>query len=282
MISVDGRNIDFQDSDPGGPGDDTDNDRDNAGPVILFVPGSFSTPAAWRPIMKLLPGHRFVATSLCGYGATDETRSSGDHDMAHEVRVIGAVAAQIGRPVHLVGHSFGGSVAFAAALAGAVDVLSITTFEANPLDLMRVAGRDDQSIETRRMSDTYEAALAAGEVNAPRRIIDFWGGDGAYDSFPDAVQDYCRQTAYANVLDWHTCFGFDAPPQDYAGLDVPALLVRGGLCNPVIVTITDMLAASIPGARTEVVDGAGHFLISSHPQDCAALLTEFLDQKPRQ
>jgi pimeloyl-ACP methyl ester carboxylesterase len=266
MILQNDCNIDFQDSDPGGDG-----------PVVLFVPGSFSNPAAWRPMIKLLPpGYRSVATSLCGYGETAETRSAADFDMSHETRMIGAVAAEIGKPVHLVGHSFGGTVALAAALAGVVDVLSIATFEANPLDLLRAAGRDDLSVDTRRMSDAYEAAFAAGEADAPKRIIDFWGGAGAYDSFPEPVQQYCRQTAFTNVLDWHTCFGFDAPPAEYSALDVPTLFVRGGQANPVIVTITEMLASIIPGARSDVVDGAGHFLISSHPQDCAALLGEFL------
>jgi pimeloyl-ACP methyl ester carboxylesterase len=264
MISIEDRDIDFQDT--GGDG-----------PVVLFVPGSFSTPAAWRPLQKSLPPeYRYVSTSLLGYGETDETRSTTDFDMSHETRVIGAVAAEIGKPVHLVGHSFGGTVALAAALAGVIDVLSIATFEANPLDLLRSAGRDGLSADTRRMSDAYAAAFASGEADAPKRIIDFWGGDGAYDSLPDAVREYCCRTACANVLDWHTCFGFDAPPAAYAGLDVPVLLVRGARTNDVIATITDQLAASLPGARAEIVDGAGHFLISSHPQDCAALLTEFL------
>lgn len=257
-------NIEFQDS--GGDG-----------PVVLFVPGSFSTPAAWRPVQKLLPqGYRFVSTSLCGYGGTGETRNSADFDMGHEIRVIEAVAAEIGGPVHLVGHSFGGTVALAAALAGAVELLGIATFEANPLRLMRAAGRDDLFDATREMSDAYEAALAAGEADAPKRIIDFWGGDGSYAALPDAVQEYCRQTACANVLDWHTCFGFEAAPRDYARLDVPVLLARGGLANTAIVTITDVLAAHIPDARVEAVADAGHFLISSHPQDCAALLADFL------
>ena len=58
MISHDGRNFDFHDSDPGGNG-----------PVVLFVPGSFSTPAAWRPVQKFLPPeYRCVSTSLLGYG----------------------------------------------------------------------------------------------------------------------------------------------------------------------------------------------------------------------
>lgn len=266
MNFLDDGNIDYQDSDPGGDG-----------PVVLFVPGSFSTPAAWRPVQKLLPPeYRCVSTSLRGYGLTGETRTSVDFDMAHEIRVIEAVAAEIGKPVHLVGHSFGGTVAFASALAGVLDVLSIATFEANPLDLLRAAGREDLAVETRRMSDAYAAALAADERDAPKRIIDFWGGDGSYAVLPEAVQEYCRQTANANVLDWHTCFGFDAVPQKFAGLDVPVLLVRGGLGNEVIVTITDVLAAHIPAARIAVVDGAGHFLISSHPQECAALLGEFL------
>ena len=78
------------------------------------------------------------------------------------------------------------------------------------------------------------------------------------------------------MLDWHTCFGFDAAPEAYAALDVPVLLVRGAHTNDVIATITDQLAAVLPASRTEIVEDAGHFLISSHPQDCAALLTDFL------
>jgi pimeloyl-ACP methyl ester carboxylesterase len=247
------------------------------GPVVVFVPGSFSTPAAWRPIMKLLPGYRMISTALCGYGETAETRSAADHDISHEVRVIEeAVARAGGGPTHLVGHSFGGTVAFAAALAGNIDVASIATFEANPLGLMRHSRTPDLFEDTRAMSGSYEAAYEAGEVDAPKRIIDFWGSDGSFDALPGIAQDYCRQTAYANVLDWHSAFGFDTVPQDYAALDVPVLLVRGALANPVIVAITDVLTGAIGNVRPEIIDGAGHFLISSHPADCAAHLAAFL------
>ena len=248
------------------------------GPVVVFVPGSFSTPAAWRPVMKLLPpGYRMVATALCGYGDTAETRSAADHDITHEVRVIEEVVARAGGgPVHLVGHSFGGTVAFAAALPGNIDLRSIATFEANPLGLMRHSTRPELFAATQDMSRAYEAAHEAGEVDAPRRIIDFWGSDGSFDALPDIVQEYCRQTAYGNVLDWHSAFGFDTVPQDYAALDVPVLLVRGALANPVIVAITDVLGRAIKNVQLKTVDGAGHFLISSHPADCAAHLAAFL------
>jgi len=264
VISYNGCNIDFQ--------------RSGDGPVVLFVPGSFSTPAAWRPVIKQLPQcYTFVSTSLCGYGETEETRTDGDHGIAHQVRVIEAVAREAGGPVHLVGHSFGGTVAFATALDGSVEVSSIATFEANPLIVLRDRARDDLLDATREMSADYAAALRDNEPHAPRRIIDFWGGEGSYAAMPGAVQQYCNETASANVLDWQTDLGFEARRADYARLDIPALLVRGARAIPAMVEMTEGLAESIGDVRSEQVAGAGHFLITTHAEECAGLLAGFLD-----
>ena len=107
------------------------------GPDILFVPGSFSTPAAWQSIQKHLPhGYRFLSTSLCGYGETTETRTLHDNSISHEIEILDQITASIQKPVHLVGHSFGGLVCFAAILMGKLKVKSLTTFEANPITLL--------------------------------------------------------------------------------------------------------------------------------------------------
>lgn len=249
------------------------------GPAVLFVSGSFATPAAWRGIWKRLPsGRRLVATSILGYGATRETRTPGDLDMAHEVRVIEAAATRIGGPFHLVGHSFGGTVALAAALAGVPGIRSIATFEANPLAMIREAGSQALYDATRAMSQAFEAAHHDGERDAAARIIDFWGGAGSFAAMPEVVQDYCRATAATNVLDWRTAFAFEASMADYARLDMPALLVRGGDANPAMVAITKGLGRGLRDARPAAVDGAGHFLITSHPDPCASLLSAFLDE----
>lgn len=244
---------------------------------ILFVPGSYSTSVAWRALQSCLPaGYRFIGTSLCGYGETRETRSFGDLGIEHEAAVVETVAGRIGVPVHLVGHSFGGTVALAAALRGHIDVLSLTTFEANPLNLMRERGDLDLYASVRQMSDAFEHAQAYGERDAAGRIIDFWGGDGSFSGLPDAVQDYCRQTVQANVLDWHTAFGFELTRAHLARLDIPVLLVRGALANPAMVLITEALNDGLPNARMDVVAGASHFLISTHARECANLLSGFL------
>ena len=247
------------------------------GPALLFLPGSYSTPAAWRPIQRLLePRWRMVTTSLRGYGESTDTRSPDDFGMQHEVGLVEALCRHIGQPVHLVGHSFGGTVALAAALAATVPVASLSLFEANPLDLLR--GRDGGALyqETLRMSRAFEAAVHAGEVDAPGRVIDFWGGAGAYAGLPDAVKAYCRQGAPANVIDWRTGFGFNVTETDCAALKLPVLLVRGEQANPAMTAITDVLQGCLPNVRPHVVEGAGHFLVSSHAPACAALLSSFL------
>lgn len=232
------------------------------GPLLLFLPGSYSTPAAWRPVQRLLrPGPRMVTTSLRGYGKSAETRSLRDPGMRHEVALVEAVARHVGRPVHLVGHSFGGTVALATALARTIPVASLSLFEANPLDIIR----DDEGRRlyqaTLEMSRDFEAAVEADEPDAPGRIIDFWGGPGAFAAMPASVQAYCRQTAGVNVLDWRCDFGFAVSAADCASLDLPVLLVRGALANDTMKAITGRLQASMPLSRAFVVDGAGHFLI---------------------
>lgn len=263
MIEIDGRRIDYQESGQGWP--------------IVFLPGSFSTPSAWRGVQKAMPAeYRFVATSLCGYGQTDETRNLDDLDMHHLVTVVEGVAQKVGEPIHLVGHSFGGTVALATALAGSIDILSIATFEANPLWLLRDTHYAVLFEDTYRMSQAFEEAYNSGEPDAAARIIDFWGRTGAFASMPEPVKDYCRATTYANVLDWRTAFRFQARSLDYARLTMPLLLVRGSFANSAMVEITKTLEACLPNTQSALVDGAGHFLITSHAAECGALLTRFL------
>lgn len=267
MLTIDGHNIDYQETSP----------ESGDGPAVLFVPGSYSTPAAWTGLQKrLAPGYRCIATSICGYGGTAETRSLDDFGMEHQVRVVEAVARHADAPVHLVGHSFGGTVALAVAFAGAVEVLSIATFEANPLAIIRQRGRDELYAATHQMSADFEQAYNAGEPDAAGRIIDFWGGAGSFAAMPEPVRDYCRATTFANVLDWRTAFDFEPALADYGQLTMPVLAVRGGLANGAMVEITDGITASVPGARASVVEDASHFLITTHAEACAQLLSEFL------
>lgn len=200
-----------------------------------------------------------------------------DYDIAHEVRVVDAAArAAGGGPIHLVGHSFGGTVALAAALAGRFQLSSLSLFEANPITVLRHHGHGTLHDQTLRMAQEFERAVQAQERDAAGRIIDFWGAVGDFAAMPEPVRDYCRRTVGANRLDWRAAFAFDLDGAALSRLDVPVLLVRGERATAAMVAMTEVLGAKLPRVRTEVVAGAGHFLVSSHAAACAALLGRHL------
>ena len=89
---------------------------------------------------------------------------------------------------------------------------------------------------------------------------------------PESVRSFCRATAPTNLRDWHCATTFTPPFEAFADVDLPITLVRGGNTPAPIIDVTEQLAVSIPGASVRVVDGADHFLISTHPAACAEIL----------
>ncbi|MCC6946536.1 MAG: alpha/beta hydrolase [Bradyrhizobiaceae bacterium] len=246
-----------------------------AGPCLVLVPGSFSTTAAWRPVTEFLKDRfRVVATSLPGAGETEETRQPYDESIDRVVETVEAVAACTGGPVHLAGHSWGGTVAICAAMRGRVPVASLTLLDANPCDLLRLCGEDSLYDEVRRMSEDYFRAFRAGEREAARHVIDFWTGAGSFDRLPAKIRDYAVLTTPANVRDWPAMFGFRPALSDYAALDLPVLVVSGSESHPALQRTADIIAETVPGARRVTVAGASHFLISTHATEVAALMAE--------
>jgi pimeloyl-ACP methyl ester carboxylesterase len=247
------------------------------GPTLLFIPGSFSTGAAWRPVQAKLPfAARMATLSLCGYGQTDETRSLGNASIAHEVAVVQSALEQLATPVTLVAHSFGGVVALAAALRFPEQVAGLVLFEANPMDVLRLSGEDRLFGEAWDMASAFEVDVSRNVQDAPARIIDYWNGDSSFERLPDPVRAYCRQTAFTNVLDWRSDFGFAA--DDLSSIRCPVVVARGSLANPAMVAITDALARMLPCAGMSIIEGAGHFPIATHPAESAELVTGFVEQ----
>lgn len=245
-----------------------------SGPPLLFVPGSFGTGAGWRGVIEALgPGWRIVTTSLLGYGATAERRTAADTAMAHEVDALEAVVERAGTPLHVAAHSFGGLCVLALAMRRPDAIRSLTLIEANPIDLLRQTGETTHLAAFRTMSDTYLAEHAAGTSDAARRVVDFYGGPGTFDAFPDRVRRYVIERTGANVLDWSTAYGFTAPRADYARIASPTLLVRGALTHPAMHRGQQVLGQTLPTVSLVDVPDGRHFLPATHPRELADLIS---------
>jgi len=242
------------------------------GPCIVFVPGSFSATAAWRPVSEHLKDFRTVATSLPGCGGTEEVRTKENTSAEITAELVEAVIARAAAPVHLVGHSYGGVVAASVALRKHAKLSSLTLIEANMSDPLRQNGDLALYEAVKNMSDDYILAYANGEPEAARRVIDFWTGAGTFDALPPKMRAFVMQTTPANILDWPAMLAFRHPLAAYANLDIPVLLVHGTKSHPSLHRIAELLHATIPGANLEKISGASHLLIGTHPKEIAALI----------
>ena len=250
-----------------------DYDETGTGPTLVFVPGSCSTGAAWRPIVAALGGgFRCVTTSLLGYGGTAERRSATDTALAHETDILEAVVAKAGGPVHLIGHSFGGFVSLSVALRARVPLASLVIAEAPVASLLQGAGEHAPYAQFRAMTDIYFASHAGGDPEAIAAMIDFYGGAGTFASWPPRVRAYAVDTTPVNILDWASAYDFPLTPAMVAAIGLPALVMYGGVSHPAAQRANALLAQSIPGAALSVIDGAAHFMIATHAAELARLI----------
>ncbi len=84
------------------------------GPLVLLLHGFPELSESWREVLPRLAdaGFRAVAPDLRGYGGTDRPEGGYDLDtLANDVVQL-ARHLQPGRPVHLVGHDWGGLIAY--------------------------------------------------------------------------------------------------------------------------------------------------------------------------
>ncbi len=243
------------------------------GPAILFLPGSYSSHSAWRGVQKALKGsYRTILTSLPGYGDTPEIRAGDDGDLGLTTDFVTEVVERVGEPVHLVGHSFGGLCVYASVLSGKVKPLSIITFEGNPVYCRNGGAPFSWAIDMQSMKDRFRAAIEAGDPECAGIIIDFWSQPGNYNSMPDSFRAFCQTKAATNLLDWEIAATFAADFTDFNCVDMPCTVARGELANKAIIDVSDQIVANAQNAKLHVEQGADHFLISTHPAECAAVI----------
>ena len=179
-------------------------------------------------------------------------------------------------PTSVVGQSLGGRIALDLALTHPQLVEKIVAIGPG------VSGwpwaRSDFGPWITAFSRALSASDTAGAVEA-------WLASGYMASAaerPDVRAALLRQ-ASENARAWFQRAEepeLDPPAMARLGdVRAPTLIIVGNRDEPVILRITDSLLAGVPGARREVMDGAGHAPNLEEPQRFNQLLLEFLLQR---
>jgi pimeloyl-ACP methyl ester carboxylesterase len=175
------------------------------------------------------------------------------------------------QPFHLIGHSFGGALALATALAWPDRVKSLTLYEPTAFSLLR-GGEDRELYETITRVPARMRLLRDAE--SPERAIghfvDFWTGKPVWDERPAAERAQFSRLADKVIDDFRLLF--EASFEDLAAIRCPVLVLRGDETVPVAARVAEIVAARIGHARLKTISGAGHMAPVTDPGPIAAAI----------
>jgi len=235
-------------------------------PTVVFVHGSLDRGDSFRRVVRRLPDVATVCYDRRGYQGS---RAAGVTDLVGHVDDLLGLAAQAraeaGGPVTAVGHSFGGDVVVAAALADPWAFDAIGAYEPPMpwLGFRRQAGPPGRTGTWLPLADDpgEEAEAFYGRMMGP----------SAWARLTDAARAARRADGPALVADLRS-FRVDGPPFDVLALDVPAVFGVGGAASaPHHRRTVQWLAANVPGASSFEITAGRHGAHLSHPDHFAAL-----------
>ncbi len=233
------------------------------GPAVLLTHGYSATGRMWKPQADALKDrYRIISWDMRGHG---QTESPDDPTQYSEALTIGDMLAlmemlQTG-PAVIGGLSLGGFMSLAFHLTHPELVRALVLCDTGPgyrnpearAGWNRAAERRAEQLEA-----TGLAALGSGtEVRATARY------HKSAQGLAHAARGMLAQ--------------FDARIIDHLpDIRVPTLVIVGSLDEP-FRGPSDYMAAKIPGARLQVIEGAGHAANLDQPEAFNHVLLEFLD-----
>jgi pimeloyl-ACP methyl ester carboxylesterase len=248
------------------------------GDVVALLHSSGSSAAQWRELAALL-NDRFalIAPDQFGCGGTGAWSGRQPIRMADHARLAAEVLRKQGRPVHLVGHSFGGAVALRLALNHPHLLRSLTLIEPVAFQLLREGGAEDASLyaEIRTIAAAvFEATLTGHGHAGMQRFVDYWNGDGAWARLSGSTQDRLATQIGGIAANFSCVFADGTRASDYRRITVPTLMLRGSESPRTVARVADRVAAVLPRAEQRTISGAGHMLPLTHAAVVAAAVTE--------
>ncbi len=257
---------------------------DRAGPrgrlPVVLIHAGVADRSMWDPIWPQLTSERdVIRVDLRGFG---DSGARPDGALAHPGDVLGALNELDVDRCHVVGASFGAGVAVEVALTRPSAVASL---------LLAAPGGSllaEMTPDLRAFFDAERAALKRGDLDAAVEANVSWWVTGTCRS-ADQVDPSARERvrrmqrrAFEITADWEDVAAqeLDPPALDrLSEIEVPVLVLVGGLDLDTVHDAAARVAAGIAGARRVDWPDAGHLPSLEDPDAFVELLREWISRQ---
>jgi pimeloyl-ACP methyl ester carboxylesterase len=235
-------------------------------PPIVLVHGAFANGYVWGHVAAKLraAGHEVVAVDLPGRPGAPMDPAKVTLDL-HRDTVVDAVRA-LGRPVVLVGHSFAGIVA-AAAAEQAPETIKTLVFVAaylprNGDSLVSLAQQDPDAKIGPQLRIDHEKSIAVVEYAARAELFANDGPEGLKAKLPDLILDEPLAPLATAVSVTDARFG-----------QIDKVYVRTGLDQVISPAFQDRMIEATP-VRSTVTLQTGHLPFLTDPDGLAKAIID--------
>jgi pimeloyl-ACP methyl ester carboxylesterase len=248
------------------------------GRPLVCVHGTLGDFRTWSAVMgPLSKRHRVIAVSLRHFFPEHWDGVGDDYRIArHVADVIGFIEKLGGGPVDLMGHSRGGHIAFRVAQQRPELLRKLILAEPGgelDITLDPVAVTNGAAERAARFAASA-AKVADGDVDGGLKLFfEAIEGEGAWARLPAAPKQQLRDNAFTLIGQVDE----DRKPYTKAeaqSIMTPALFVGGTNTKGSLPAVLRALAPQVPGARTVMISGAGHWMFEQAPEQfCESVLT---------
>jgi pimeloyl-ACP methyl ester carboxylesterase len=235
---------------------------------VVALHCSLGSGRQWTKLAtELGPGTQLIAPDLIGYGR-NACLLDLPMTLAQEVQALSAHLHQTKGPIHLVGHSYGGAIAFKIATTPEYEprIRSLTLIEPVLPTLLLESAADrrlhDQFAELSRdvSRDLWEGSV----LEAIDKFSEFWCGSGPREELSPSARIRMIEHAERLPFDFMAAFAEENVTMAAASLPVPTLLFSGGQSPNLTQRIVRRLAAIMDGVEVRHLPEAGHMLAMTH------------------
>lgn len=249
-------------------------EQTGAGADVVLLHGAVTDLRSWGEVVERLAAtYRVTAFDAPGCGGSDDPGATWQMD-DYADSVAGLLTALDLGPAHLVGHSWGSSLALATHLRHPGAVRSLVLVGA-------YAG----------WAGSLPPEAVAQRVAFARHVADQLESGSGWDpqSMPGLFSDRISPTWQARIVETmhairasgtrtmaEALAACDLRPQ-LGDVTVPSLLLAGEVDERSSVAVSEALHAAIPGSVLEVLPGLGHEMFAEDTAACCDAILAFLD-----